>query len=176
MSYPLPSRYVSPRYRARRTLELLELGCRDRMPWHDESRPVPAEESVRTEAKVQVTEDVREWDYGDYEGLTSRQIRETREGAQWDIWKDGCPGGESPEDVTRRLDRLIEEIRSGFHKQAIGMPTKKEDEPAQRSDVLIVAHGHILRAFAMRWIGRQLGEGVSLLLEGKGLFLAWLWC
>ena len=114
---------------------------------------------------MQITEDIREWDYGDYEGLTSLQIKEQREKAGekvWDIWRDGCPGGESPADVTRRLDRLIIDIRTRFHDGAIG----KSKGEAPISDVLLVAHGHILRAFAMRWIGRELTEGVSLLLEG----------
>ncbi len=114
---------------------------------------------------MQVTQDIREWDYGDYEGLTSGQIKEQREKAGekvWDIWRDGCPGGESPADVTKRLDRLIKDIRTRFHNEAIGKP--KGEAPI--CDVLLVAHGHILRAFAMRWIGRELTDGVSLLLEG----------
>ena len=75
---------------------------------------------------------------------------------------NGCEHGRSPEDVTQRLDRLITNIRTRFHENAIGKP--KGEAPS--SDVLLVAHGHILRAFAMRWIGRKLTEGVSLLLEG----------
>jgi probable phosphoglycerate mutase len=88
-------RYVSPRRRAQRTLELLEIGCRDKYPWQDSRRY--GDEGVRTEATVQVTEDIREWDYGKYEGVTSKQIAKDRKEAglpQWDIWKDGCPGGE----------------------------------------------------------------------------------
>ncbi|KAL9103937.1 MAG: hypothetical protein Q9163_001085 [Psora crenata] len=196
--------YVSPRHRARRTLELLDVGCREKMPWlqgigdledrargeavdehahdqhhhHDEEEGSAGREGgfiVRCDAKVQVTQDIREWDYGDYEGLTSAQIREKRRrsgeaeggGREWDIWRDGCPGGESPADVTTRLDRLIADIRTNFHKEAIGKP--EDDKGAQKSDVLLVAHGHILRAFAMRWIRRDLGEGVSLLLEAGGV-------
>jgi len=68
----------------------------------------------------------------------------------------------SPADVTNRLDRLIKDIRRRFHENAIGKPNADADA----SDVLLVAHGHILRAFAMRWIGRDLADGVSLLLEG----------
>lgn len=152
---------MSPRSRARRTLELLDIGCRDKLPWQDTQTLC----DIRTEAKVQVTEDIREWDYGDYEGLTSVQIKEQREKSGekvWDIWRDGCPGGESPAEVTKRLDRLIQDIRTRFHDVAIGKP--KGEAPI--SDVLLVAHGHILRAFAMRWIGRELTDGVSLLLEG----------
>ncbi|KAL8826858.1 MAG: hypothetical protein Q9170_007241 [Blastenia crenularia] len=175
--------YVSPRKRAQKTLELLNLGCRDRLPWQKQQQVKPLD--IRTDAKVQIVEDIREWDYGDYEGLTSTTIKEKRnkngEGS-WDIWRDGCPGGEyvrwnsvedrprsshgfarSPADVTKRLDRLIDDIRLRFHEKTIGKP-KTTDKP---SDVLVVAHGHILRAFAMRWIKRELTDGVSLLLEGE---------
>ncbi|KAL8982225.1 MAG: hypothetical protein Q9205_003198 [Flavoplaca limonia] len=158
--------YVSPRKRAQKTLELLDLGCRDALPWQEQQ---PSEErNIRTDAKVQIDDNIREWDYGDYEGLTSATIREQREKngeGSWDIWRDGCPGGESPGDITKRLDRLIDDIRSRFHERSIG----KAEGAAKPSDVLIVAHGHILRAFAMRWIKRELTEGVSLLLEAGGV-------
>lgn len=71
----------------------------------------------------------------------------------------------SPTDVTKRLDRLINDIRTRYHDAAIGKP--KGEAPI--SDVLLVGHGHILRAFAMRWVGNELTEGVSLLLEGTSL-------
>ncbi|KAL4917747.1 histidine phosphatase superfamily [Aspergillus aurantiobrunneus] len=155
--------YVSPRTRAQRTLELLEIGCRERLPW-TEKRKSEDEEPIRTEARVEVTEAVREWDYGDYEGMTSKQIREQRaergEGA-WDIWRDGCPGGESPEDVIKRLDALIAEIRAKHHGPAF-------ESGEEKGDVLVVAHGHILRAFAMRWTGRPLAE-TALILEAGGV-------
>lgn len=86
---------MSPRRRAQRTLELLDIGCREKLPWQE--RREHTEESIRTEAKVEITEDIREWDYGEYEGITSAQIREMREKegkGPWDIWRDGCPGGE----------------------------------------------------------------------------------
>ncbi|PWY90489.1 phosphoglycerate mutase family protein, partial [Aspergillus sclerotioniger CBS 115572] len=157
--------YVSPRARAQRTLELLEIGCRERLPWSGE-RKSEEEEPIRTEARVEVTEAVREWDYGEYEGLTSRQIRELRaergEGA-WDIWRDGCPGGESPEDVIKRLDALIAEIRQKYHG-----PCFDGSDDSGKGDVLVVAHGHILRAFAMRWTGRPLTE-TALILEAGGV-------
>ncbi|KAI4190591.1 MAG: hypothetical protein L6R41_000684 [Letrouitia leprolyta] len=158
--------YVSPRKRAQRTLELLNLGCRDRLPWEKQQQTQPLD--IRTDAKVQIEDDIREWDYGDYEGLTSATIRDQRNKngeSPWDIWRDGCPGGESPADVTSRLDRLIDDIRTRFHERSMSGP-KTSDVP---SDVLLVAHGHILRAFAMRWIKRELTEGVSLLLEAGGV-------
>ncbi|KAI2821218.1 hypothetical protein CBS63078_7015 [Aspergillus niger] len=156
--------YVSPRARAQRTLELLEIGCKERLPWN-EARKSEDEEPIRTEAKVEVTEAVREWDYGEYEGLTSKQIREMRrekgEG-EWDIWRDGCPGGESPEDVIKRLDAVIAEIREKFHKPCF------DGDSSSKGDVLVVAHGHILRAFAMRWTGKPLTE-TALILEAGGV-------
>jgi sedoheptulose-bisphosphatase len=76
-------------------LELLGVGCREKFPW--EERRQHEDEDVRTSANVEITEEIREWDYGEYEGITSAKIRELRgkEGKDlWDIWKDGCPGGE----------------------------------------------------------------------------------
>ncbi|PGH07463.1 phosphoglycerate mutase [Blastomyces parvus] len=155
--------YVSPRHRAQRTLELLELGCKEPLPWLQEKQNTPS----RTEAHVEITDAIREWDYGDYEGMKSAEIRELRakngEGS-WDIWRDGCPGGESPDDVIRRLDALIAEIRSKYHSKAM---TKSTDKHVN-GDVLIVAHGHILRAFAMRWIGKPLTE-TAFILEAGGV-------
>jgi len=148
----------------KKTLELLQIGCRERYPW--QKTDSDSDTSIRTNAKVEITQDIREWDYGDYEGITSHEIRERRkkEGkGHWDIWTDGCPGGESPEDVTARVDRLISEIRSEYHAPVIGKCT---NEP---SDVLVVAHGHILRAFAMRWAGKTLHDGPTLLLEAGGI-------
>ncbi|KAF2454653.1 histidine phosphatase superfamily [Lineolata rhizophorae] len=156
--------YVSPRKRAQRTLELLDVGCKDKLPWN-QSAAEP--ENVRTNAKVEIENDVREWDYGDYEGLTSKTIRENRAAAglgPWDIWRDGCPGGESPIDVTNRLDRIIRDIRTRFHEAAIGKP--KHGGPC---DVLVVAHGHILRAFAARWVGRSIHDNPALILEAGGV-------
>ena len=73
------------------------------MPWSssstDNATSSPPPTSIRSNAKIQVTPDIQEWDYGEYEGKTSAQIRHEREekgieGGKWDIWKDGCPGGE----------------------------------------------------------------------------------
>ncbi|XXH05780.1 hypothetical protein Hte_012218 [Hypoxylon texense] len=160
--------YVSPRKRAQRTFELLNLGITDPLPWkvHGEKLPdVPHD----CGARVEVTNDIREWDYGDYEGITSPEIRKIRaeQGLteKWDIWRDGCVGGESPDEITERLDRLIKEIRDKWHAPVIGKP--KEGRPP--GDVLIVAHGHILRAFALRWTGRSLQDGPAFLLEAGGV-------
>ncbi|KAF9737998.1 hypothetical protein PMIN06_010448 [Paraphaeosphaeria minitans] len=165
--------YVSPRRRAQRTLELLDLGCTESYPWIKDAEE-KTNEQVRTHASIEIVEGIREWDYGDYEGLTSKRIREVRKeeglSEDWDIWRDGCPGGESPEDVTRRLDALISDLRARFHvgKFGSGAGWKGEDKSGP-NDVLVVAHGHILRAFAARWVGKELKDNPSLILEAGGV-------
>jgi probable phosphoglycerate mutase len=81
---------------------------------------------------AQVRSELMEWDYGRYEGLTSRQI--VAENPGWSLWRDGGPDGETPADVGRRVDRVISEVR-----QTAG-------------DVLIFAHGHVLRVLTARWL------------------------
>lgn len=174
--------YVSPRHRAQRTLELLDLGCRERYPWKEHAEEGDKEDSKETReqdvrttlAPIEITQGIREWDYGDYEGLTSARIRELRKeqglSQDWDIWRDGCPGGESPEDVTRRLDTLISDLRSRFHQGRFGKGAGwKGSDGTGPTDVLIVAHGHILRAFAARWVGKKLQDNPSLILEAGGV-------
>lgn len=89
-------RFVSPRTRAQRTFELLNLGFRD-LPWKAHG-PADDCDGEACNARIEVTEDIREWDYGDYEGITSVDIRKLRReqglDEHWDIWRDGCPGGE----------------------------------------------------------------------------------
>lgn len=153
---------------------MLDLGCRDRFPWHDADSPSSPPSIRTTDARIEVTPAIREWDYGDYEGKTSPQIRREREsrglGADWDIWRDGCEGGESPEDVTARLDALIQEIRTKWHKGRFGKEAGwKGKDGTGPNDVLIVAHGHILRSFAARWVGRRLEDNPSLILEAGGV-------
>lgn len=72
----------------------------------------------------------------------------------------------SPAQITHRLDTLIASLRSRFHAPAIGKPKGSVKEPY---DVLIVAHGHILRAFAARWVGKDIAENPSLILEAGGV-------
>ena len=84
-------------------------------------------------ARAQTNDDLREWDYGSYEGLTTAQIREHRPG--WSVLKDGAPGGEDAADVGKRADRVLESIRA-------------VDGP-----VLVFAHGHVSRVIGARWIG-----------------------
>lgn len=89
--------------------------------------------------RAQLTAELVEWDYGDYEGLTTPQIRERD--PDWNLWTDGCPGGESPADVSSRVDRVIADaVKSG-------------------GDVLMFAHGHILRSVAVRWVSFEIAAG-----------------
>jgi broad specificity phosphatase PhoE len=115
--------WCSPRVRARRTAELAGL-------------PVST-----------VDEDLAEWDYGEYEGLTTPQIREKAPG--WNLWTDGCPGGETPDQIGTRLDRALDRIRPQL------------DE----GDVAVVGHGHALRVLAARWLGLPAGGGALLRLD-----------
>jgi probable phosphoglycerate mutase len=86
-----------------------------------------------------------EWDYGDYEGLTTAKIREDRPG--WVLWRDGCPGGETAAEVGARVDPLVAELR---------------DAPG---DVALFGHGHALRVLAARWLGLPPTDGALLALD-----------
>ena len=93
---------------------------------------------------AEVTDDLREWDYGHYEGRRTLDIREERPG--WGLWLHGVPNGETVEDVGRRADRLIERAR------------------AAAGDVAMFAHGHVLRVLGARWVGLPPGDGRRLAL------------
>ncbi len=114
----------------------------------------------------EITADLGEWDYGDYEGITSREIHQTRPG--WTVFDDGCPNGESVADVQQRADRVLRHI-SGY----LG------DGP-----VLLFGHGHFSRVLGARWIRLPASGGASLLLgtaapsvlgaeHGKPALLRW---
>ncbi|KAG5361331.1 Sedoheptulose 1,7-bisphosphatase [Yarrowia sp. C11] len=144
--------FVSPRSRAQQTLKLF------------------FEDEPETLSKIPqtVTEDIREWDYGQYEGRKSADIRADRtargidkDGHKWNIWSDGCEDGESPEEVQKRVDELIREIRV-IHKKAL-------DEKKEHCDVMVFAHGHILRVFALRWINGDITINPALILEAGGV-------
>src|SRR5436305_7395649 len=83
--------------------------------------------------------DLVEWDYGRYEGITTADIRRSSPG--WDLWTDGCPDGESPEQVGARIDRALARARGYL------------DQDAGGGDVALVAHGHSLRVAGARWTG-----------------------
>lgn len=113
---------VSPMQRARQTCELAGLGT----------------------AAV-IDPDLVEWNYGEYEGLTPKQIDEKAPG--WLIFRDGCPRGESPAQVGARVDRVIARAR------------------AVEGDVALFAHGHVLRVLVARWIGLAPAAGQHFLLD-----------
>jgi broad specificity phosphatase PhoE len=118
--------FRSPRQRAGRTYELMHL-------------PIAAE----------IVAELQEWNYGEYEGLTSESIRERRPG--WDIFSDGCPGGESPARVTDRADRLIRRLR------------------ALEGNIALFSHGEFGRVLAARWIGAPVTLGRHLAMGTASL-------
>jgi broad specificity phosphatase PhoE len=92
-------------------------------------------------AVAELDPDLLEWDYGEYEGLTSAQIRERR--PDWNLWRDGCPGGESPADVGERADRVIARL-------------------GERTHAALFSHGHMLRVLGARWIALEPAGGAHL--------------
>ncbi|KAG7191963.1 uncharacterized protein KQ657_002569 [Scheffersomyces spartinae] len=144
-------RYVisSPRTRARQTVELI-------------LETLTPEERAKIECRVD--ERIREWEYGDYEGLLTKQIIELRElrglGSSWNIWANGCENGETYVDVTKRLDELIADIRK-IHLKAL--------EEEKSCDIIIVAHGHILRSLAARWVGYPVHCNPKYMLDAGGV-------
>lgn len=112
--------FVSPRLRARRTAELA-------FPGHS----------------LEVEPDLMEWDYGDFEGRPSAEVRQ--QNPEWNLFRDGCPNGESPVQVSARADRLIARVR------------------ALDGNIAMVSHGHFGRVLGARWIG--------LTVTAAGLFL-----
>ncbi|HVR17934.1 MAG TPA: histidine phosphatase family protein [Candidatus Limnocylindrales bacterium] len=113
---------TSPLQRARETCELAGLG-----------------------QFANVEPDLIEWNYGEYEGLTTEQIRSTRPG--WSVFRDGCPGGESPEQVGARADRVITKVRTAA------------------GNVALFGHGHFTRVLAARWINLSANYGENFLLD-----------
>lgn len=113
---------TSPLDRARRTCELAGLGER-----------------------AEIDRDLMEWDYGEYEGLTPKEIHARAPG--WMLFSDGCPGGETPEQVSARIDRVIARTR------------------AAQGHVALFAHGHVFRVFAARWLGLPAAAGGHFLLD-----------
>ncbi len=105
---------------------------------------------------IQLDDDLREWDYGEDEGLKTAQILAKRPG--WKFWDQGCPGGETPADVGKRCDRVLDRIRSSTGSAgSAGVPAGGTAGPATL--VAIVAHGHLLRVLIARWLGMAPGAG-----------------
>lgn len=96
-----------------------------------------------------VREELAEWDYGDYEGRTTREIRETV--PDWTVWRYGAAGGESAAEVGARADRVLEEISR------------------VEGDVLVFAHGHLLRVLCARWLGLEPRDGRLFALDSGTL-------
>jgi probable phosphoglycerate mutase len=93
--------------------------------------------------------ELHEWDYGEYEGLTTPQIREIN--PDWNLWRDGCPGGEKPAEVQARADLVLDRLRSAG------------------GDALAFAHGHILRVLTARWLGMEVAAGARFALAAAGV-------
>src|SRR5262249_44719843 len=100
-------------------------------------------------AVAAIDRDLLEWNYGQYEGRRTVEIHAER--PDWDLFRDGCPGGESPDQVGERADRVVTRLR------------------AARADVLIFSSGHFLRVLAARWLGLKPGDGRYLLLSTASL-------
>ena len=113
--------FTSPLQRARRTCELAGFG------------PV-----------AEIDNDLLEWNYGEYEGRRTSEIRAER--PNWQLFRDGCPGGESPQQVAARADRAVCRLR------------------AVQADVLLFSSGHFLRVLAVRWIGLELTANARLFM------------
>lgn len=118
--------FTSPLQRARRTAELA-------------APATPAE----------IDPDLIEWDHGEYEGLRTSEIRATR--PEWTIFKDGCPGGETPAQISLRADRII----ARFHNF--------------EGDIAVFSHGHFGRALAARWIGLEVEQALHFQLDTASL-------
>jgi probable phosphoglycerate mutase len=133
----------------------LQLGARLRRAEAAAVMCSPLQRAARTcelagfAARADIDPDLVEWDYGEYEGRTSAEIRSLRPG--WRLFRDGCPGGETPEDVTARADRVIERIR------------------AIDGNVLLFSSGHIMRVLAARWLGLEAAAGARLALDTASL-------
>jgi len=113
--------YTSPLQRARRTCELAGFG-----------------------AVAEVDPDLVEWDYGQYEGRRTAEILAERPG--WLLFRDGCPGGESPAQASARADRVVSRVR------------------AVQGDVLLFSSGHFIRVLATRWIGLEVTDNARRLM------------
>jgi probable phosphoglycerate mutase len=118
--------FTSPLQRARRTCDLAGLG-----------------------SAVEIEPDLREWDYGDYEGRRSMDIRGRR--PDWNLFRDGCPNGESPSQISDRADRVVARLR------------------ALEGDIAIFSHGHFGRVLAVRWMGLPIAQARHLLLSTASL-------
>ena len=100
-------------------------------------------------AVAEVDRDLVEWDYGQYEGIRTAEILAVR--PDWQLFRDGCPGGESPSEIGARADRVVSRVR------------------AVQGNVLLFSSGHFLRVLAARWLGLELTAGRLFLLSTASL-------
>ena len=98
-----------------------------------------------------ICDDLHEWDYGEYEGLTTPQIRESN--PEWNLWRDGCPGGESPAQIGARVDGVL---RRFAETDGCG---------------LAFAHGHVLRVLTARWLEMDVAAGARFKLDAGSIGL-----
>jgi broad specificity phosphatase PhoE len=96
-----------------------------------------------------LSDDLLEWNYGEYEGLTTPEIRQRD--PEWNLWRDGCPGGERPDEVGRRADRALAQLRGAG------------------GNAIAFAHGHILRVLSARWIGMEPAAGGRFALSASAV-------
>jgi probable phosphoglycerate mutase len=108
------------------------------------------------EGRIEIDDDLVEFDYGAYEGLTTPQIQERHPG--WDLWRDGAPAGRTPGETADQVRRRVERV--------IARAERVMDDGA---DVLCIAHGHVLRALAAAWIDLPPDGGARLVLSTAGL-------
>jgi probable phosphoglycerate mutase len=118
--------FTSPRQRARRTCELAGL-----------------------DSAAEIEPDLAEWDYGDYEGLRTAEILKSQ--PDWNLFRDGCPHGEMPGEISKRADRLITRLRM------------------LEGNIALFSHGHFGRVLAARWIGLPVNEAQRFLLSTASL-------
>lgn len=210
--------YCSPRSSARRTVEILGLGIHSHQNFFNRetkstSTTAPQLKAESVDPNIQITALLKEWDYGEYEGKTLWDINSLRkkqgmpgESTAWNIWTDGCPGGEyvltfcvdfifihssslfkpvsfflmegegnansarSPQCVAARVDELIAEMKSVIADESASWPSGQVAGARSRvkQDVVCVAHGQVLTALALRWVGAPLSQGVMRLIFEPG--------
>jgi broad specificity phosphatase PhoE len=154
---------LSGRHTGRTDLPLTERGERNARALGERLRGLefakvltsPLRRAVRTcelagfGSMAEIDSDLVEWDYGQYEGRRTAEIHAER--PDWQLFRDGCPGGESPDQVGARADRLVGRVR------------------AIKGEVLVFSSGHFLRVLAARWLGLDAAGGRYLLLSTASL-------
>jgi len=154
---------LSGQHTGRTDLPLTERGQRDARRLGERLKGIlfaevltsPLQRSVRTcelagfGAVAKVDQDLVEWDYGQYEGCRTVEIHAER--PEWQLFRDGCPGGETPEQIGVRADLVVSRVRNN------------------QGNVLLFSSGHFLRVLAARWLGLEPGSGQYFLLDTASL-------